>query len=95
MKKSSLAAGLFCLLTVCLLLPPPLQADESLGLSSGQTIYVPAYSHIYTGNREKPFLLTVTLSIRNIDPSGPGLRISRPRNMFDAMSSAGDMASDW
>nr|WP_240194467.1 DUF3124 domain-containing protein [Desulfopila inferna] len=31
-------------------------------------MYVPAYSHIYSGNKEKPFLLTVTLSIRNIDP---------------------------
>lgn len=38
-------------------------------LSYGQIIYVPAYSHIYFGNREKPFLLTVTLSIRNIDPN--------------------------
>jgi hypothetical protein len=38
------------------------------GLSKGQLIYVPAYSHIYSGDRERPFLLTVTLSIRNIDP---------------------------
>ncbi len=45
-----------------------LQADDKTGLSVGQTIYVPAYSHIYSGNREMPFLLTVTLSIRNIDP---------------------------
>jgi hypothetical protein len=29
---------------------------------------VPAYSHIYSGNKESPFLLTVTLSIRNVDP---------------------------
>lgn len=43
-------------------------ADESTTLSKGQTIYVPAYSHIYSGDRERPFLLTVTLSIRNIDP---------------------------
>ncbi|MFV0438391.1 MAG: DUF3124 domain-containing protein [Desulfopila sp.] len=41
------------------------------GLSKGQTIYVPAYSHIYSGNREQPFLLTVTVSIRNIDPHHP------------------------
>ncbi len=47
---------------------PVLHAEEKSGLSSGQTIYVPAYSHIYSGDREKPFLLTVTLSIRNIDP---------------------------
>jgi hypothetical protein len=34
-------------------------------------MYVPAYSHIYSGNKERPFLLTVTLSIRNIDPVHP------------------------
>ncbi len=44
-------------------------ADEKASpLSKGQTIYVPAYSHIYSGSREQPFLLTVTLSIRNVDP---------------------------
>ena len=32
---------------------------------------MPAYSHIYIGNRERPFLLTITLSIRNIDPTHP------------------------
>jgi len=56
------------LLSICFFLPLPLHADEKIWLSDGQTIYVPAYSHIYSGNREKPFLLTVTLSIRNIDP---------------------------
>ena len=44
------------------------ETDQATGLSEGQTIYVPAYSHIYSGNKERPFLLTVTLSIRNIDP---------------------------
>ena len=38
------------------------------GLSSGQLLYVPVYSHIYIGNRERPFNLAVTLSIRNTDP---------------------------
>ncbi len=63
--------GLFCfLLSLCLLFQAPAYSEESgKGLSMGQTIYVPAYSHIYSGSREKPFLLTVTLSIRNIDPS--------------------------
>ena len=32
---------------------------------------MPAYSHIYVGNRERPFLLTITLSIRNIDAKNP------------------------
>ena len=46
-------------------------ADKKIALSKGHLIYVPAYSHIYSGNRERPFLLTVTLSIRNIDPNHP------------------------
>ncbi len=56
-----LAAGCFSFL-------PAQAADKTIGLSDGQTIYVPAYSHIYGGNDERPFLLTVTLSIRNTDP---------------------------
>ena len=46
-------------------------ADEQTELSVGQTIYVPAYSHIYSGDRERVFLLTVTLSIRNTDLKNP------------------------
>ncbi len=38
-------------------------------LSKGQTLYVPSYSHIYIGHKAKPYSLTVTLSIRNIDPN--------------------------
>ncbi len=69
MKKSYPFACFFILvLPFCLFLSLPVYADEKIGLSDGQTIYVPAYSHIYSGNREQPFLLTVTLSIRNIDP---------------------------
>ena len=58
-------------LTVCFLSPLPLQAEEGNELSNGQTIYIPAYSHIYSGDRERPFLLTVTVSIRNIDLKHP------------------------
>ena len=35
--------------------------------SDGQTFYVPVYSHIYSGNRERTFDLAVTLSLRNTD----------------------------
>ncbi len=35
--------------------------------TSGQTVYVPVYSHIYSGNRERTFDLAVILSIRNTD----------------------------
>jgi hypothetical protein len=50
-----------------LLLPGLLWADPNL--SDGQTLYVPAYSHIYIGHKAIPYMLTVTLSIRNIDPA--------------------------
>ncbi|MFH1217169.1 MAG: DUF3124 domain-containing protein [Pseudomonadota bacterium] len=49
----------------------PLHAQGIPQLSRGQTIYVPVYSHIYSGDQEKLFLLTATLSIRNIDPKYP------------------------
>ncbi len=43
----------------------------SLNLWLEQTVYVPLYSHIYADERfkNKPFLLTATLSIRNTDPA--------------------------
>jgi hypothetical protein len=44
-------------------------------LSYGQLLYVPVYSHIYIGDRERPFNLAVTLSIRNTDPRN-GLRLT-------------------
>jgi len=39
--------------------------------TTGQTVYVPAYSHIYHGNKNAKLLLSVTLSIRNVDPDNP------------------------
>lgn len=47
------------------------RGEEAFPLSRGQAVYVPAYSHIYIGDREHPFYLTVTLSIRNTDPQIP------------------------
>lgn len=46
----------------------PCWADSKIEKSTGQTIYVPVYSHIYIGDKEFPFYLTATLSIRNTDP---------------------------
>lgn len=48
-----------------------LSAVEAQELSRGQLVYVPIYSHIYYGDREKAFLLTATLSVRNTDPGQP------------------------
>ena len=53
--------------------PEQLQADElpqydlyhlSATAVEGQVVYVPAYSHVYHGDGQ-PYLLTVTLSVRN------------------------------
>jgi hypothetical protein len=69
MQKSPLLKCLIVFVSLCIYSPIYSIADEKIGLSDGQTIYVPVYSHIYVGDREIPFLLTVTLSIRNIDPN--------------------------
>jgi len=68
MKNHYLSVYLVLFLLVGLLSPLPAQAGPRCGLSEGQTLYIPAYSHIYFGDRERPYLLTVTLSIRNVDP---------------------------
>jgi hypothetical protein len=46
----------------------PARAGSDLVLSAGQTVYVPIYSHIYSGLKGRPFSLAATLSIRNTDP---------------------------
>ena len=46
----------------------PGRADSGISLSTGQTVYVPIYSHIYSGLKGNPFRLAATLSIRNTDP---------------------------
>lgn len=56
-----------CTLLTLIVVAPPVMATESLQPTTGQTVYIPAYSHIYHGNKETPLLLSVTLSIRNID----------------------------
>jgi hypothetical protein len=55
------------------LLVAPLMAAaaEPLPFSTGQTVYVPSYSHIFVGNRLKTFDLTTSLAIRNSDPETP------------------------
>jgi len=42
-------------------------ASSMIALSMGQSVYVPIYSHIYHGDKERRFDLTATLSIRNTD----------------------------
>ena len=44
---------------------------EGYRLSSGQTLYVPVYSNIFTGPKGLPFNLAAMLSIRNTDLQHP------------------------
>ena len=66
-----IASLVACILSTVLLVSSSIAAPaNSLNLWLEQTIYVPLYSHIYADERfkNKPFLLTATLSIRNTDP---------------------------
>ncbi len=56
------------LIIACCTLFSHAYALDTPELLKGQTVYIPAYSHIYIGNKGTPYLLAVTLSIRNIDP---------------------------
>ena len=47
------------------------RAGSDIVRSTGQTVYVPIYSHIYSGLKGRPFNLAATLSIRNTDPQHP------------------------
>ena len=72
MKNHTVNATRLLLITVIGLLVMPSAVDAGdLKLSRGQTLYVPVYSHVYIGDREMPFLLATTLSIRNTDPEHP------------------------
>src|SRR4030042_1473647 len=60
---------IMCLVTLLGLLIPATQAAPLEGLSKGQLVYVPVYSHVYYGDYERKILLTGILSLRNTDPS--------------------------
>lgn len=49
----------------------PGETRAEVRISKGQTLYVPVYSHVYTGDRALPFNLAATLGVRNTDPASP------------------------
>ncbi|HSO18374.1 MAG TPA: DUF3124 domain-containing protein, partial [Desulfosarcina sp.] len=64
--KARLLCGMTAVLAVLLVAVTTFGAEaEEDHPSRGQTLYIPVYSHIYSGDREKPVYLAVTLSIRN------------------------------
>jgi len=62
-SRTTLAAALFCLSLL-----PALCWSAEPQRSRGQTVYVPAYSHVFTGPRANPYNLAITLTLRNTDP---------------------------
>lgn len=71
-KKSAKGIAISCIVfAVIIFSAVTVQAQQDIRLSKGQTIYVPIYSHIYFGDKETPFYLAVTVSIRNIDQANP------------------------
>ena len=71
-KKRAPILTCFCLLiAMAWILAPGNIFAEDIKLSSGQTVYVPIYSHIYSGVKGRPFDLAATLSIRNTNTKNP------------------------
>lgn len=57
--------------SAAVLLALPAFAGRELILSAGQLVYVPAYSHVYQGPKNRPYNLSALLSIRNVDTRSP------------------------
>lgn len=45
----------------------PAMAGRTLNTSKGQKVYVPVYSHVFQGPKNRPYNLSALLSIRNVD----------------------------
>lgn len=63
---------LFFFLIIGLMVLVTERAEANTGeirLSKGQSVYVPAYSNVYSGPRKNPYQLATMLSIRNVDPT--------------------------
>ncbi len=77
MLSSLRISGIYCfaiLMALALAVPQQVPAGSDLMLSmlsKGGTVYVPAYSHVYHGDREHPFYVATALSIRNTDLKHP------------------------
>ena len=68
-QKQSYPTTTVIIAVALLFLLPFSAARAETALSLGQTLYVPVYSHIYSGDKERPVYLAVTVSIRNTDPA--------------------------
>src|SRR5512139_3072136 len=65
LMRALLATGLW--LSILATLEGGAAATSEIVLSKGQTVYVPAYSHVLIGDHPLEFNLATTLSVRNTD----------------------------
>jgi len=70
-KASTHIIRLFLVAFVTMVSSGIVRAAEDTKLATSQTLYVPIYSHIYSGTKGRPFDLAATLSIRNTDSKYP------------------------
>ena len=70
-KQKPYCLSIWGLLLLALLCTTAGRAEAEVILSKGQTVYVPVYSHIYSGPKSNPVQLNTILSIRNTDPAFP------------------------
>lgn len=68
----------------------PVTLDDTVTLASGQTLYVPVYSHIYMVQEGRTINLTTTLSIRNTDRAQPMILTA-----VDYYDSQGNLVSNY
>ena len=66
-EKETLLIVFMLTLLITGIFPGHGSASATVKLLKSQSVYVPIYSHIYHGDKERPFNLAVTLSIRNTD----------------------------
>lgn len=74
MKKSTKVLMCVAIFISALSLCGPTSALAAPEKSKGQTLYVPVYSNVYSGNAAKPSSLAITVSVRNTDP-GEAIRL--------------------
>ena len=70
-QEGGISRLLAALCFMLVLLPSGAFARDTTLLKEAQTVYVPIYSHIYGGAKNKEIQLTATVSIRNTDPHYP------------------------
>lgn len=71
-KSSTKAIVISCIaFAVIIFAAITVQAQQDIRLSKGQIVYVPVYSHIYIGDKETPYYLAATISIRNTEQAAP------------------------